>query len=261
MNPSEKPKGKRLRVVTGLGNQNTQPPGSITELSCPNCFGTGMRVEPGVGARRCECQSTEDRQRLLYSARIPERYKNCSLDNFQLEPDDKNYWPHTVAKGILAEYPVNRGVLLMGPAGVGKTHLAVAILRGLIESRGVRGMFYQFGALLKEIQSSYSPISHTSELGVLQPVFDAEVLVLDELGAAKTSDWVRETIMQIINTRYNDCRLTIFTTNYLDRPLKHQPETLEERIGAPVRSRLHEMCVAFEMVGDDYRKRLAPPRE
>jgi DNA replication protein DnaC len=94
--------------------------------------------------------------------------------------------------------------------------LSVAILRGLIE-KGVSCLFSEFGALLKGIQNSYNAISRTSELSVLAPIFEAEVLVLDELGASKPTDWVRDTMMQVINTRYNDKKLTIFTTNYLER--------------------------------------------
>ena len=141
--------------------------------------------------------------------------------------------------------------------GVGKTHLAVAILRELIARYGVRGLFYQFGMLLKEIQNSYNPVSQTSELGVLQPVFEAEVLVLDELGASKPTDWVRDTMMQIINTRYNDKRLTIFTTNYLDDRQTEKTETLEDRIGARLRSRLYEMCTTVRIEGEDYRRKQA----
>jgi DNA replication protein DnaC len=150
----------------------------------------------------------------------------------------------------------------MGSVGVGKTHLAVAILRGLIETYGVQGLFYQSGALLKEIQDSYNPISQTSELKVLAPVFEADVLVLDELGASKPTDWVRDTLMQIINTRYNDKKLTIFTTNYLDerRSETDTRETLEERISIPLRSRLYEMCRTVLIEGRDYRKGLGAQR-
>jgi DNA replication protein DnaC len=128
------------------------------------------------------------------------------------------------------EYPaVERGLLFMGPCGVGKTHLSVAILRELLERKGVPCLFYEFGSLLKEIQNSYNPISRTSELKVLAPVIEAEVLVLDELGATKPTDWVRDTMMQIINTRYNDRKLTIFTTNYRDERSQPSEETLEDR--------------------------------
>ena len=156
----------------------------------------------------------------------------------------------------------------MGPAGVGKTHLAVAILKGLI-FKGVPGLFYEFGALLKQIQDSYNSISQTSEMRVLAPVYQAEVLVLDELGASVPTDWVRDTMYQIINTRYNDRKLTIFTTNFLDErsssvePMSKRSEkrvqpvtayTLDERIGVPLRSRLYEMCAKVEITGPDFRK-------
>jgi DNA replication protein DnaC len=156
---------------------------------------------------------------------------------------------------LVREYPaVNRGLLLAGPCGVGKTHLAVAVLRGLME-KGTPCLFYEFGALLKEIQDTYNPASQVPELKVLSAVYDAEVLVLDELGASKPTDWVRDTMMNIIGKRYNDKRLTIFTTNYLDSRGGPCEETLEDRTGVRLRSRLYEMCREVVIEGEDYRRR------
>jgi len=141
----------------------------------------------------------------------------------------------------------------MGPAGVGKTHLAVAIIRGLIE-KGFAGVFCEFGSLLKEIQDSYNPISKSSELKVLAPIYQTDVLVLDELGATIPTDWVRDTMYQIINKRYNDEKLTIFTTNYSDARSSDKEQVLEDRIGTRLRSRLYEMCKKVVMDGGDYRR-------
>jgi DNA replication protein DnaC len=121
-------------------------------------------------------------------------------------------------------------------------------MRELIEKKGVPCLFYEFGALLREIQNSYNKVSNTSEMSVLAPVYETEVLVLDELGASRPTDWVRDTMLQIIGRRYNEKRLTIFTTNYSD-------EEIEERVGCRLRSRLYEMCSSVRVEGEDYRKK------
>jgi DNA replication protein DnaC len=246
---------------------NEEPPSAQSEARglhlyaeqrevCSFCFGTDMEVVPGKGARRCRCRTERRQQRLLEAACIPRRYSECSLSSYQpVKGNASQLMAFNYAYHLVHEYPaVDRGLLFMGPVGVGKTHLSVAILRSLVE-KGIACLFYEFGALLKEIQNSYNPISQTSELKVLAPVFEAEVLVLDELGASKPTDWVRDTMMQIINTRYNDRKLTIFTTNYLDGRRSERDETLEDRIGVRLRSRLYEMCKTVVIEGEDYRCR------
>jgi DNA replication protein DnaC len=249
---------RRLVVVPDADeSDSSQPRGSTIAESavCSFCFGAGLEVMPGKGARRCRCRTQDTRTKLLDAARIPRRYEECSLANYQPAHNNSSQlqaFNHAYRLG--REYPsVNRGLLFMGTCGVGKTHLSVAILRELMEKKCVPCLVYEFGALLKEIQNSYNPISQTSELRVLTPVIEAEVLVLDELGATKPTDWVRDTMMQVINARYNDRRLTIFTTNYWDERRQPSEETLEDRIGTRLRSRLHEMCRTIVIDGEDYR--------
>ena len=230
----------------------------------PYCYGTGMEVVPGKGARRCRCRMDENLAKRLERANIPChipcRYEQCSFSSYHPAPgNNTQLQAFNYAFKLVDEYPaVNRGLLLMGSCGVGKTHLAAAVLHRLIE-KGVPCLFYEFGSLLKEIQASYDPVAQTSEWNVLAPVYQAEVLVLDELGASKPTDWVRDTMMQIIGTRYNEKKLTIFTTNYLDVRRAPNEETLEERIGVRLRSRLYEMCRTVVIEGDDYRRRFEKP--
>lgn len=188
---------------------------------------------------------------MLEQSRIPRRYENCALANYRPAPNNgTQLQAFNLAFKLASEFPaVNRGLLFTGPVGVGKTHLSVAILHELIKKKGVPCLFYEFGSLLKEIQNSYSLISQNSELKVL-----------DELGASKPTDWVRDTMMQIINARYNDRRLTIFTTNYRDERGQPSTETLEDRIGTRLRSRLYEMCRTVVIDGEDYRRRFDAQR-
>ena len=139
-----------------------------------------------------------------------------------------------------------RGLLLTGSMGVGKTHLAVGIVQALIFEKGVRAFFCDYRELLKRIQESYNPAGGTTELQILAPVFEAEVLILDELGAQKPTDWVWDTVALVLNTRYNDKRTTLITTNYPNAPAALarnadktiREETLGDRIGERMRSRL-----------------------
>ena len=217
---------------------------------CEECFGTGTKLDPVKGAIPCPCRRRDRSRKLIAAARIPRRYEKCSFANFISDPGTSQDHALCHAHTFANEYPaVDRGLLFMGPAGVGKTHLAVSIIRSLLE-KGFAGLFCEFGSLLKEIQDSYNPVSKSSEMKVLAPIYQADVLVLDELGASVPTEWVRDTMYQIINKRYNDKRLTIFTTNYSDKS-----NELEERITYRLRSRLYEMCTNVVIDGEDYRRR------
>jgi len=231
----------------------TQLPTTENTGVCEECFGTGTKLDPVKGAIPCPCRRPDRFKKLLVAARIPPRYGKCSFDTFKSAPGTSQDNALLLAQRLVNDFPVDRGLLFMGPAGVGKTHLAVAIIRGLIQ-KGFAGVFCEFGSLLKEIQDSYNPISKSSELKVLAPIYQTDVLVLDELGATIPTDWVRDTMYQIINKRYNDEKLTIFTTNYSDARSSDKEQVLEDRIGTRLRSRLYEMCKKVVMDGGDYRR-------
>lgn len=231
----------------------SSPESKDSEGVCQICFGSGMEIVPGKGARPCSCRHQSTQGGILDKAKLPRRYAACHFNSFS-PSDPSQVKALRLATQFAMEFPaVERGLLFIGPVGVGKTHLAVSILKGLSE-RGFNCLFYEFGYLLKEIQDSFNPNTRTSELGVLAPVLNAEVLVLDELGASKPTDWVRDTMAHIINTRYNEQKSTIFTTNYSDDRINDREETLEDRIGVRLRSRLFEMCKSIEMKGKDYRR-------
>jgi DNA replication protein DnaC len=238
--------------VINLIDETELHPTENTEV-CAECFGTGTKIDPVKGAMPCPCRRSDRFKRLLVAARIPPRYARCSFESFKCARGSSQDNALLASQRLIDEFPADRGLLFMGPTGVGKTHLAVAIIRRLI-SKGVPGVFCEFGSLLKQIQDSWNPISKSSELKVLSPVYETDVLVLDELGATIPTDWVRDTMYQIINKRYNDRKLTILTTNYSDIRESDKEQTLEDRIGTRLRSRLYEMCTKVVMDGGDYRR-------
>lgn len=243
---------------------------------CKICDGVGLvRVIDASGkwiSRPCDCQAMEREERRLIAARIPERYRHCSLESFEIyhsaDPSLGNAL--LTARRFVEEFPIDtagKGLLFIGEAGLGKTHLAVGVLKRLIRERGVHGLFCDYRELLKNIQNSYNPQVSTTELELLKPVFAAEVLLLDDLGAQKPSEWIWDTVALVLNSRYNSNQTTIITTNWDDLPAgagfrpdpegakpARNEETLGDRIGDRMRSRLAEMCVKVRMVGKDFRQ-------
>ena len=247
----------------------------MSSESCPQCGGSGWKTIPATAAKaqsviRCECRIGNWSERLLKKARIPARYEHCTLSNFDSDfPGASRNLANALfqANRFVEEYPIETtGLMLIGPIGVGKTHLAVGILRELVLQKNASCLFYDYRELLKEIQNSYNASVQTTELEILKPVFETEVLVLDELGAVKPTEWVWDTVSHILNTRYNDKRTTIITSNFADLPpagaaegrtaaaRAARDETLGDRIGERMRSRLHEMCRKVEMEGSDFRQ-------
>jgi len=235
---------------------------------CEQCGGTGWKEVAAGGDRRmvrCECFAETQAQRLVKSSGIPARYARCDFSSYQTEGSAALAAVKITVENWAAQYPIDRtGLLLVGPSGVGKTHLAVSALRALM-NRGIHCQFCDYRELLKEIQNSYNPSVQSTELEVLQPVFESEVLLLDDLGAVKPSEWVWDTVSLILNNRYNDNRTTIITTNFLDGPARNvatsgaqaagREETLGDRIGERMRSRLFEMCRLVQIQGKDYRQK------
>lgn len=225
-------------------------------MACEQChdsFWVTDVVDGVERVRRCACWRATMSSHQLQHARIPQRYRHCELANFEQNTDSLRE-AHRRAQAFIAAFPVvDRGLLLRGRHGVGKTHLGVAVLKAVIQQKGARGYFYETRELLKLVRESFGQ-GDLTEMDVLRPVLDADLLVLDDLGAEKTSEWVQETLGLVVNTRYSEKRPTIFTTNLGNGTALDDLQSMRVQLGERTRSRLLEMCLDVEMDGPDVRE-------
>jgi DNA replication protein DnaC len=247
---------------------------------CPKCNGTGFIVVEGAtvsGAKRCDCAFQGRAGRMEERAQIPPLYRNASFDNFVVPGPDNPIARRELTNVLLAvknfvrDFPNDSrpGLLMIGEPGTGKTHLAVAAMRKIIE-KGFECLFCDYQNLLDRIRSGYDPASHSSDKEAYRVALDSEVLLLDDLGAHRVTDWVEDTITSIVTWRCNQRKPLIATTNLPDgdagsslitRNALDKPDyrrSLAEHIGARARSRLFEMCTVIRMpMVEDYRLRKA----
>jgi DNA replication protein DnaC len=236
---------------------------------CATCGGTGFEIREGgdgvAVSLRCACSVRDRADQILRAARIPRRYEHCALDNFDiwkpelrpaLEP------PLMWAREWFERWPlhVDVGLLFMGPPGTGKTHLAVGLLRELAARKGAKIYFSEQRELLKELQSSFDGGSGRTESDVLAPILEAEVLLLDDLGAGRTSAWAQDVMHDVLAHRYNRKLPTLLTTNRAigdDEPPSaagRDVPTLRDRLGDALISRIYEMCRVIPVAGEDFRR-------
>ncbi len=238
-----------------MENQKTKEK-KYTEPKCPICNDLGW-IEQRDGVKRCSCKTSDINLNIYQRMRIPKRYRSVSLKNFQPLPE----YGHKKLLNEIEEYiysddyKYGKGLMLIGPPGVGKTHLAVSILKEFFLKRGIAGLFYDTRKLLFDLKATFDGSSSGRKL--LEEVVEAPILVLDDLGNERLSDWAKDIIHYIIITRYNELRPIIITSN-IDFKTKKKEEdelqlSLEERLGYAIASRLSEMCKIIEVKGKDLR--------
>ena len=236
-------------------------------MGCPTCRDTGwVLVKDGAkeAVSPCpDCRRTQETSRRLEQANVPSRYADRDFSGYSCNPKEHPSQAKALKRCVdfVEEYPnIERGLLLVGRCGVGKTHLSVAVLKVLVLEKGVRGRFVDEAELLRRLQYSYGPDSPDTEREVMIPLMESDLLVWDDLGTGRPTEWVRETTRMVLNYRYTNRKPTILTTNWplraaaatAGRP-RSAEQTLEERIGTRMFSRLMEMCEVLEIDGPDAR--------
>ena len=233
---------------------------------CPRCAGTGFEVrrrDDGIAVSvRCDCDLAERNEGLVRAAGIPKRYSHCRLDNFELHEPGLEV-PLSVAREWVDRWPdrTEHGLLFLGPPGSGKTHLVTGIAREIASAKGARVVFREQRELLKDLQATFDGASGPSEADVLEPVLESEVLVLDDLGAGRTSAWARDVMHDVIAYRYNRKLPLVMTSN---RPTgenegrdalgRDDSLSLRDRLGEALMSRIFEMCLVVPVDAKDFRQ-------
>jgi DNA replication protein DnaC len=231
----------------------------LKETNCTICQDSGwvlVKVKEREIARPCQCRRDDVRLLKVDHANIPLRFVGTELKSYF--PDKENPSQGRAKKlsaKFIADYPaVSNGLLFHGATGVGKTRLLCCIGNQLIKDKDCEVIYIDWNDLAREMKSGEDAASrdfaNISQL--IQRLARVELLLFDELGASRPSPWVEDNIYYLINRRYNDNRVTVFASNFFDSKIGSE-ETLSERIGIRIRSRLFEMAASVEIKGADYR--------
>jgi DNA replication protein DnaC len=238
---------------------------------CPQCRGTGFVADPGADRfaprRRCSHLLLAEAVVRFDQAMLPARFAAAAATPFR-HRDESQLVAMGAAMDVLRDFDPeaeNRGLVLYGPVGRGKTHLMAYLVRRLVFERRVRARFVEFSHLLSELKASFDRGTAAAEL--VDPLVEVDVLVIDELGKGRSTEWELTVIDELVSRRYNAGRAILATTNFTpgaatgrrvaNNAMPEERVTLADRVGDRVYSRLTEVCSFVEMPGTDYRQALA----
>ena len=253
-------------------------------IPCKTCKGTGYIMEQDSFQRDValvcpDCEQVKHRVDLYNNTRIPRRYWNSQLSNE--DQDDENEIVFDLLLSILRLLPQRlsnqnvlrnededlKGMVIMGPPGTGKTHLMTGFAYQCTINQGISCIFQSFAELLSELRKGYS--DGKSDIEIIEPHLQTDILIIDDLGKGRNSDWELGILDMLISERYNRNQMIMVTTNFTESEedtLKEQvrnrekaetehfiTDTIRKRVGERIHSRLKEMCYFENLMGKDRR--------
>ena len=255
------------------------------EHVCPHChqvvpkmtihvFGMEKTVQP-----RCRCEVLEfergvteaverkeknEIERKFSLDNLGERFQNCRFDTFILKEGNRK--AAEMARGYALNFGDYGGesLLIWGKPGNGKSHLAAAVCHE-IRAKGFIPVFQTMPELLERIRNTFNKKSHESEREIMDALRECDLLVLDDIGAEKVTDWVLDVLFRIIDGRYRNKKPTMFTTNFSPTDLLYRfmPErpTAEQEIAAKrIHDRILEVSIIVENKAPSHRLETAAAR-
>jgi DNA replication protein DnaC len=245
-------------------------------FKCPECEGRGhiyIEDETGITSlQECGCAVLVHRLKKVSEAGIPGKFANTKLETYHPIHDSQKFALRQAQDFVTDFGTSQQGLLFMGRPGLGKTHLAVSVIKMLILDKGAECKFVDFFQLLSDIRFGYS--QNLSEQAIINPYVATPILLIDELAKGRNTEWELTMLDQIISSRYNAAdKITLFTTNYsdqthdskkggkkeshveIDKALAGE-ENLQDKVGERIYSRLAEMCRFIKLEGIDYRQEM-----
>ena len=234
------------------------------ESSCPKCGGTGFVPKEGGVVELCVCRFEQENVNKVLG--IPKRFWEAELDNYQYEnPSETDAYKEAMVFASSFDPSEGKGITFVGTPGVGKTHLAVGILKKIYREKGIKGRFFDTKDLIYKLKAL---IEEGKTSKAIRRILSYPLIVLDDLGSERLSEWQREIISYIISYRYNNLKSTIITTNFSltgeekkDRRIKKTAPDIDlpkslmvERLGPGTVSRIYQMTKVLYIKGRDRRR-------